>query len=440
MVRLRFFVAALATIALAVALASPGAAQSCLISGPTTAASNATFSLCGPSGTGFTYRWYGPGLNASNTSRCVTVSGRPAGTYEYLLIRSRNGAETDRCTQVVNVGGRTGGAGSCMVSGPTSISEGATATLCAPNDGIHAYRWTGPNGFTATTSCITVSAEGTYILNSRNPITGSSRECTHRLDVVGGYDNGNGNPSTGNCAISGPTEIVSGSSARLCATSRTNTSYRWTGPGGFVSSARCVTVSATGTYTVTLRELSTGEIDRCTQYLSSIGDTDPNPNPNDGDPDAAYWDNCPRDLQFWRGAAALNATSTTGLTNSDLQAIARQVDARSTYFNWSNDLQGLRSALSPSAPLTRRKQIARQYAAMLANIAAGELGVGYQGDNAIGLDLDTQIDFSGASNIGELVSLTDRWLTQNRGNFATLNAKLNQVNRGRGIGPTCNGE
>lgn len=60
--------------------------------------------------------------------------------------------------------------------------------------------------------------------------------------------------------------------------------------------------------------------------------------------------------------------------------------------------------------------------------------------SAIGLDSDTQITFAGAATIGELIALTERYLRENRGNFARLNATLNQINRGRGIGPVCNGD
>jgi len=416
-----------AALALLLVSASAAGAQTCTITGPNSAASGASFSLCGPAVSGFTYQWSGPGLSSNVTSRCVSASGLASGAYEFLLIRSRDGYEVDRCVHVVNVGGSTGGTTSCRISGPTSIASGASATLCPPNDGIHSYRWSGPDGFTSTSPCITVSDAGTYTLNSRNPFTGSSRVCTHRLDVVGA---GGGSGEVGSCLISGPDEVTDGGTVRLCAPSRSNTSYRWTGPGGFSATARCITVSATGNYTVDLRNLSTGRIDRCSHAVGLIGEV-----PAD-DPDSPYWDNCPRDLAFWRQAFRDNSGS--GLTASDLQLIAREVDRRSSYFNWANDVQGMRSALGPAAPLTRRKQIARQYASLLANVSAGELGVGDTGYESISLDPETRISFSGASTVGELVALTDRWLRENRGDFNRLNATLNQLNRGRGIGPVCN--
>ena len=97
---LRWMVAASATIASVfalLALPSPSGAQTtCRITGPTTAAANARFTLCGPTGTGTTYEWYGPGLTSSGVSRCVDASGLAAGTYEFLLVRKSNDVEITR--------------------------------------------------------------------------------------------------------------------------------------------------------------------------------------------------------------------------------------------------------------------------------------------------------------------------------------------------------
>ena len=424
--------------ALVAALSPVRAHAACLISGPTTAVVSQSFTLCGPSVSGYTYEWYGSGLSSTAQSRCVDVDGLTRGAYEFVLVRKVNGVEVDRCTKIVNVGGSTGGVTSCQISGPEVIDVGAVATLCAPEDGLHTYSWSGPGGFTASSACITVDQEGTYTLNTRNRLTGSSRTCTRHLTV-------NGQAVATNCDIIGPTTIVSGTSERLCAPSFSNTSYRWTGPNGFVATSRCVTVDEAGTYSVTLRNLRSGQVDRCSQTLTynDANGTGGGTGGSGGydNPDAVVSDNCPRDFQFWRGVCDQTRTSGSGssldLSRSELQTLARAIDDRSSYFNWSNDLDGFCQALNPGRPLTRRKQIIRQYAALLANVVAGERGyTTVNGDN-IGLDPDTAVSFGGASTIGELIALTDRLLRGNRGDFTKLNATLNNVNRGRGIGPVC---
>jgi hypothetical protein len=406
--------------------AAPSLAQTCRITGPSDIGINQRFTLCGPTGSDYTYEWYGPGIESQSESRCVTARLANVGTYEFVLVLKLNDDEVGRCTKVVNAGGSTGGSSSCAITGPQSIRSGASARLCAPNDGLHSYRWTGPNGFTATSACITVQEEGTYYLTSRNPITGSTRQCTHHLAVTG--------QSTGSCDIVGPTTIAEGASVELCAPRRSNTSYRWTGPNGFTGSARCITADAAGTYSVRIRDLTSGRTESCSQVLSlADGGTG-----DDQDPDEVVWDNCPRNLQFWRRLfdSGQSGAETNGLTQSDLRAIARRVDERSTYFNWSNDLDGLRQALNPVG-LTRRKQVARQFAALMANVAAGELNVGFQGRESIGLDPDTRVNYPGASTLRDLVAITDRMLRANRGNYAKLNATLTAINSGRGIGPVC---
>jgi hypothetical protein len=162
-----------------------------------------------------------------------------------------------------------------------------------------------------------------------------------------------------------------------------------------------------------------------------------NGNDNGGEnPDEVVYDNCPRPLQFWRDVFD-DASGSGDLSAADLRAIARWIDDHSAYFNWGDDLQGMRQVLRPGFPMTRGKQLTRQYAALLANVAAGELGVTPRGRNQIGLDLDTPVDFAGGTTLRDLISLTDRTLRSRRGNFSRLNSQLTQINRGQGIGPVC---
>ena len=403
-------------------LVSPCLAQTdCVIEGPADAGLDQTFTICGPSGSGYEYDWYGPGITQNTQSRCMNVRVGTAGTYEYLLVVSRNGTELTRCRRTVNVGGVSGGARSCAITGPNSIRVGETARLCGPDDGLHTYTWTGPNYFQETSPCVNVGQEGTYYLTSRNMVTGSTRQCTHQLKVIGAETD----------CVSGPNIIDRGGSARLCAPSRANTSYRWTGPAGFSAATRCVTVGDPGTYSVAMRNQSSGQTERCSQVLSL---SDPDSGQGE-DPDEIVWDNCPRTLQFWRDVFRTNGSG--DLSEADLRAIARSVNERSSYFSWPNDLAGMRDALSPRSPLTRRKQVARQYAAMLANVAAGELNLTPAGRNQISLDLDTRVSFSGAATLRELVSVTERTLRAKRGSLSKLNSTLTAINQGRDIGSVC---
>jgi hypothetical protein len=411
--------------------ATPSIAQTaCGITGPSSVGTNQSFTLCGPSGGGYEYEWYGPGLGSANQGRCVAAKVSSAGTYEFLLVLKVDGAEVDRCRRIVNVGGSTGGAGSCAISGPTSIESGASARLCAPNDGLHTYTWTGPNGFTATGACVTVDEGGTYYLTSRNSLTRSVRQCVHQLTVVG-------MPGRAGCDITGPVSIAEGSTAQLCAPAWSNATYRWTGPQGFTASTRCPTVDAPGTYTVTIRSSSSGRSERCSHTLDPAGYG----TGDDQDPDEVAQDNCPRPLRFWRDAFGISRRGgggeITGITQSDARMIARRVDETSTFFNWTNDVEGLRTALNPGSPLTRRKQVARQYAVLLANVVTGELNLGSRGVEGVGLDLDAPVNFGGATTVRELMALTDRMLRANRGNYSRLNATLTQINNGRGIEADC---
>jgi hypothetical protein len=503
-------VAALAAAGFLVVAGAPAAHAACQITGPSTAIVNQSFTLCGPSTSNSTFEWYGPGISASTYSRCVDVDGLARGAYEFTLIRRVNNVEVERCTRVVNVGGSTGGVESCNISGPETINDGQTATLCAPQDGIHTYSWSGPNGVISSSACITVSDEGVYTLTSRNRFTDSVRNCSHRLTVIGygggggssgdcdisgpttipvgaavqlcgpNYANlsyrwtgpngfvstsrcvsagdggtyylttrdtrtgrtmrcsqlltevsgGGGYPGGNDCDISGPTTIPAGSTVQLCAPNYGNTTYRWTGPDGYVSTSRCIGVDAGGTYYLIMRNRNTGSTTRCSQSMTVI-DQGGNGGYPDDNPDNPVSDNCPRGFQYWR--TAFNGPrygNGAALSRGELNNIARAVDARSTYFNWSNDVDGLRQALSPATPLTRRKQVIRQFAALLSNVAAAQANVTDTDGSSIGLALDTPVSFGGARTVGELIALTDRLLAGNRGDFAKLNATLNLLNRG----------
>ncbi|MEO5618786.1 MAG: hypothetical protein ABIS67_13545 [Candidatus Eisenbacteria bacterium] len=416
-------------------LLSPGPlrAAGCPIDGPNAVAANQSFTLCGISGGGYTYEWQGQGLTTSSASRCVTVGGRIAGSYDYQLIVRRFGVELERCNHTVTVGGGGGyGSPACAIDGPTVVRQGMNVQLCAPSSSDAIYRWDGPNDFTATSRCVVVHVPGTYYLTVRSRSTGAEDQCSHRLSSA----------ETGNegCTISGPASIVRGNTVELCSQSFTNSTYSWTGPGAMRSSQRCIRVTAPGVYRLAIRSLSSGVVRECSFTLDDAGGGGYNDDdPDDGDMETS--DNCPRAVPFWqqqcRRTASGRPINPNDFDLEDLRVIARRIDERSTYFNWTDDVNGLCAALNPAAPLTHRKQAIRHLVALEANVAAGELGVTTRGGDGISLDPATSIKVPSANTIGELIALSERMLARGRGSFSTLSQRLNAVNRGRGIGPVC---
>jgi hypothetical protein len=403
-------------------------AAGCPIEGPTSIGTSQSFTLCGVSGTGYSYEWQGQGLATSPMSRCVSVSGRNAGTYEYQLLVRRFGIEYERCSHVITVGSGDYGQPTCAIEGPEVIQPGTSARLCAPAATDAFYRWDGPGSFASTSRCVEVSATGTYYLTVRSRTSGEEQQCSQQL--ISTQAGGQG------CTISGPASLVRGSTAELCSQMYSNSSSSWTGPNGYRSTARCIRVTVPGVYRVGIRNLTSGAVRECSFTLDDGGDFD---EPDDGD--VVTTDNCPRAVPFWQQQVR-RTTNGRGVNPNDfiladLQVIARRIDDRSTYFNWSNDVAGLMAALNPPAPLTLRKQANRNLVVMAANVAAGELGITTRRGEAISLDPSTSITGTSAHTVGELIALAERMLAANRGSFSALSQRMNAVNRGRGIGPVC---
>jgi hypothetical protein len=413
--------------ALAILVVAPTVVRAqCSTIGPTGVTEQQSFQLCGPYG--YRYAWYGPRVPAGANSRCLNIDGLERGAYEYVLVISDASGEIGRCTHVVNVGNSTGGVASCAITGPDIVASGGTAELCATGSiGLHSYEWSGPGGFTSTAGCVTVSRAGTYTLTTRNTITGSRRTCTHVLRVSGTTG---GDETAGDCGSFGPTTITRGGSVRLCGPSYSNVTYRWTRPNAATIAGRCIDATTAGPYVLTITDRATGAVTRCSQTLSWNDE-----GPYD-DPDATVSDNCPRTMQYWTRLLTSTGNTANALGTAEVQDIAATVDARSSYFNWTNDVTGLRQALNPPRPMTKRKKLARQYAALLANVAAGERNA-YDGSSEIGLDVDTPVTYGGATTIRELMGEVESMLSTGRGNFNRAASTLAEINAGRGIGTTC---
>ncbi len=140
-----------------VAAAAPAGAQ-CLISGPTSVCPGSTIDLCAPTEPNGMYFWQGPN-NDFYFGQCITV-GAP-GTYQLKVQDMFSGAWIDSCATTI-----APGVVSANITGPTSTCSGTPVTWCGPS-GSFEYAWSGPNGFAASTACVSVTAPGDYQLKVR---------------------------------------------------------------------------------------------------------------------------------------------------------------------------------------------------------------------------------------------------------------------------------
>jgi hypothetical protein len=198
------------------------------------------------------------------------------------------------------------------------------------------------------------------------------------------------------------------------------------------ATARCISASVPGTYTLTIRSRLDGSTDVCSQRLSLIDDT--GNDTGDDNADEVVRDNCPRTLGFWLKHCT---ASDSDLSSDELRRLAACIDQRSQHFAWSNDVDGFCKALRPARPLTRRGVLTRDYAVLLANLCAGDLGLTDRKGDRIGLDPDSGVDVTGYNTVGELAARVERMLLTGRGNFANMSRSVSRINLGQGIGTVC---
>jgi hypothetical protein len=123
----------------------------------------------------------------------------------------------------------------------TTLSASTTAT------GTTTYSWTGPNGFNTSIPNPVVSTAGTYTVTATNAAGTGSTTVT-----VTANNSAPDLTATGTALGCGTSAVITASS------SVSGVTYSWTGPGTFNSNSSSPTVSAAGTYTVTVRNPATG--------------------------------------------------------------------------------------------------------------------------------------------------------------------------------------
>ncbi|QCX37144.1 DUF11 domain-containing protein [Aureibaculum algae] len=204
--------------------------------------------LSGSSSTaGTTYLWTGPGTITDATTLTPTVD--TAGTYT-LTVTGTNGCEstdTVEVTQDIALPNVEAGATAELTCSVTSVTlSGSSSTAGAT------YLWTGPGTITdATTLTPTVDTAGTYTLTV---IGTNGCESTDTVEVTQDIALPNveaGTTAELTCSVT--SLVLSGSSSTAGAT------YLWTGPGTITDATTLTpTVSAAGTYTLTITDADNG--------------------------------------------------------------------------------------------------------------------------------------------------------------------------------------
>jgi uncharacterized repeat protein (TIGR01451 family) len=148
---------------------------------------------------------------------------------------------------------------------------------------------------------------------------------------------------------------------------------------------------------------------------------------------------CPRTVGFWGQQCAQKLNGSTKYTKAEVIKIAEAVDAKSAYFNWGSGtaaFNGFCAIINPERPMGQPKQLKRQFAALLANWAAGDLDLIANNGNVINLDLSTPISCDGvnAKTIAELIKeIDDILINQRSGSYGSASECADGINNGYDI-------
>lgn len=124
------------------------------------------------------WRWTGPN---GFTSSAMCIEATTPGTYTLSVYDFATNTWSAPCSHTV---GEPPTAPGCAISGPDTVCVGQSVTWCAPV-GDFTQVWSGPGGFSSTSSCITVSEPGAYTLTVTDVATGMASEpCSQTLRLV----------------------------------------------------------------------------------------------------------------------------------------------------------------------------------------------------------------------------------------------------------------
>ena len=191
----------------------------------------------------------GIGSSTTGIASMTLTSGAFNGDSVRVIIKTSNSDASERYyfDNVKLAGVSSSASVTASVSG--TVTCNSTAQLFATASGTATgYSWTGPGGFTSTAQNPIVSAGGQYIVTATlsggctvsAPVTVLENKTVPDITATGG---------SLDCASS---VVISASSSTSGAT------YSWTGPNGFTSTSQNPSVTAAGTYTVTVSNPASG--------------------------------------------------------------------------------------------------------------------------------------------------------------------------------------
>jgi len=214
---------------------------------------NANVTLTGSTSTlGATYNWTGPGLTPPSTSATQITSF--TGTYHLTVTNPYNG-----CTGTANVTVEE----NHTSPAPVSASSSGVLTCSIPHVTVTAssstspaeYSWSGPagSGFTSNEQTPSVGLPGAYTVTVTHPVSKcfAIQSTTVLQDTI--------SPANVTASADGIINCYNGS-VNLSGHSTTNgVTYRWTGPGGFISDLQYpVNVDKAGLFTLKVTNPTNG--------------------------------------------------------------------------------------------------------------------------------------------------------------------------------------
>ena len=241
---------------------------------PTAAFSSNVTSGCAPlsvqftdtsTGSPTTWSWsFGDG--GTSILQSPTHQYNSTGSYNVSLTASNGcGNDTKTVTNYITVYSRP----TATASSNSPVCEGATIQLYGGPNGMTTYSWTGPGGWTsnaqnATRTGVTLAMAGAYTLIVTNG------GCTS--DPVTTNVTVNAKPTA---TASSNSPVFEGATIELYGGPDGMTTYSWTGPGGFSSSAQNATrsnatLAMTGTYTLTVTNSNGCSDDESTSVIVNI--------------------------------------------------------------------------------------------------------------------------------------------------------------------------